>query len=49
MDDARRAFAAFLERFPGMTVSKILERTPGSDATKRKLAEAFRSLGLPEG
>lgn len=49
MDDARRAFAAFLDRFPEMTVSKILERTPGSNATKRKLAEAFRSLGLPEG
>ncbi|HEX2137059.1 MAG TPA: adenylate/guanylate cyclase domain-containing protein [Microvirga sp.] len=48
IDEARRAFAALLEKFPDLTVSNLLERTPGSDVMRAKFAEAFRALGLPE-
>ena len=47
-DEACRTFAAFVETFPGLTVSSLLDRTPGSDFIKAKFGAAFRALGLPE-
>jgi adenylate cyclase len=49
IEEAKRAFAAFLVHFPEMTTSKILELTPvSSQQVHEKFAEAFRALGLPE-
>jgi hypothetical protein len=49
MEEAKRAFAAFLVHFPEMTISRVLELTPfSSQQVHGKFAEALRNLGLPE-
>jgi adenylate cyclase len=48
VDQARRTLAALLARFPDLTVSKLLQSTPGSDSLREKIVEACRQMGLPE-
>jgi adenylate cyclase len=49
IEEAKRAFAAFLVHFPKMTISRVLELTPvSSQQVHGKFAEAFMNLGLPE-
>lgn len=48
IDEAKITFTTFRKNFPDLTISGLLERTPGSDFIRAKFAEAFRALGLPE-
>ena len=48
IDEAKITFATLLKKFPDLTISGLLECTPGSDFSRGKFAEAFRALGLPE-
>ncbi|WP_371826888.1 adenylate/guanylate cyclase domain-containing protein [Microvirga sp. VF16] len=48
IDEAKITYATLLKNFPDLTISGLLERTPGSDFSRGKFVEAFRALGLPE-
>jgi adenylate cyclase len=48
VEDAKVTCATLLKNFPDLTLSKLIQKTPWSDVTKSKFAEAFRALGLPE-
>jgi adenylate cyclase len=47
IEEAKRTCTTLLRHFPNLTVSGLLESTPGSDYMRGKYAEAFRALGLP--
>jgi adenylate cyclase len=48
LQDAERALSALRARFPEVTISYLVESTPGSETFRVKLREAFRALGVPE-
>jgi adenylate cyclase len=48
LEEARQSLARFLEAFPGMTVSKAIEATPGNQQFLSCYAQGLRAAGLPE-
>ena len=49
IDEAKRTCTMLLRHFPNLTVSGLVESTPGNDFIREKYAEAFLALGLPSG
>ncbi|WP_018261128.1 adenylate/guanylate cyclase domain-containing protein [Methylobacterium sp. WSM2598] len=47
LDDARSALGKFLEAYPGMTVAKAVEATPGSADFRSRYAHGLLEAGLP--
>ncbi|MGF9759369.1 adenylate/guanylate cyclase domain-containing protein [Microvirga sp. 0TCS3.31] len=48
LEEARQSLARFLEAFPGMTVSKAIDATPGNQEFLSRYAQGLRAAGLPE-
>jgi adenylate cyclase len=48
VEEARQVAAKFLEAFPGMTVSRAVDATPGDANFLRPYAQGLRDAGLPE-
>jgi len=49
IEEAKLTCTTLLRHFPNLTVSGLIESTPGNDFMRGKYAEAFRALGLPSG
>jgi adenylate cyclase len=48
LEEARQSLARFLEAYPGMTVSKAIDATPGNQQFLSRYAQGLRAAGLLE-
>jgi adenylate cyclase len=48
LEKARHAATKFVEAFPGMTVSRAIDATPGSPDFLSRYVQGLRAAGLPE-
>jgi adenylate cyclase len=48
LEEAKQAATKFLEAFPGMTVTKAVDATPGSPDFLLRYAQGLRDAGMPE-